>query len=48
ASTSGQEVAKVNPGDKFPYLDTSGSWYQIEYQKGSKGWVAAQSAKLIQ
>ena len=37
ASTSGTEVAKVNPGDKFPYLATEGAWYQIEYLTGKKG-----------
>ncbi len=48
ASTSSQELAKVNHGDKFPYLSTSGSWYEIEYQKGKKGFVSAQYAKLVQ
>lgn len=48
ASTSGTEVAKVNPGDKFPYLATEGAWYQIEYLTGKKGYVSATYAKLIQ
>jgi hypothetical protein len=39
-------IAIVNSGDKFPYVSTSGSWYQIEYQKGLKGWVSATYAKL--
>ena len=48
ASASGTEVAKVNPADRFPYISTSGSWYQIEYQKGLKGYVSATYAKLSQ
>ncbi len=41
-------IAIVNTGDKFPYISTSGSWYQIEYQKGLKGYVSATYAKLSQ
>lgn len=39
-------IAIVNTGDKFPYVSTGGAWYQIEYQKGLKGWVSATYAKL--
>lgn len=39
-------IAIVNTGDKFPYLQTSGSWYQIEYLTGKKGWVSTTYAKL--
>lgn len=39
-------IAIVNTGDKFPYVSTSGSWYQIEYQKGLKGYVSATYSKL--
>lgn len=39
-------IAIVNTGDKFPYISTSGSWYQIEYLTGKKGWVSATYAKL--
>ncbi len=41
------ELAKVNPGDKFPYVSTTGSWYQIEYVVGQKGWVSTQYSKLV-
>lgn len=41
-------IAIVNTGDKFPYLDVKGSWYQIEYEKGKNGWVSATYAKLVQ
>ena len=50
ASTTGTELAKVNTGDKFPYkqTDTPG-WYNIEYLKGSWGFVSSQAqySKLI-
>ena len=41
-------IAIVNTGDKFPYFATSGSWFQIEYLTGKKGWVSSTYAKLIQ
>src|SRR3989344_4958884 len=41
-------IAIVNTGDKFPYVSTSGSWYQIEYLTGKKGYVSATYAKLSQ
>jgi len=47
-STSGTELAKVNPGDTFNFKesDTTG-WYYIEYLKGSWGYVSSQYAKLV-
>lgn len=48
AGTEYAILAIVNTSDKFPYLDVKGSWYQIEYLKGSKGWVSATYAKLVQ
>lgn len=41
-------IAIVNTGDKFPYLATEGSWYQIEYLTGKKGYVSTTYAKLSQ
>lgn len=40
-------IAIINTGDRFPYISTSGSWYQIEYQKGLKGYISATYAKLV-
>ena len=42
-------VAKVNPGDKFVYkeLESTTTWYSIEYIKGSWGFVSSQYAKLV-
>lgn len=47
ANSGAVEVAKVNPGDKFPYLQTQSGWYQIEYQTGKKGWISITYAKLV-
>lgn len=47
---NGTELAKVNPGDKFPFLqkDPTNLWIQIYYQDQLKGWIFAQYAKLVQ
>ncbi|MBI3954643.1 PEGA domain-containing protein [Candidatus Collierbacteria bacterium] len=44
------EVAKANPGDRYPFLsqDASQKWFQIEYQKDKKGWISSTYAKLVQ
>ena len=48
ASLDGLELAKVNHGDKFPYKEsTVTGWYNIEYVKGSWGFVSSQYAKLV-
>jgi len=49
-SLSATEEARVEPGKKYPLLDTNkdGSWYKIEYEQGKDGWVSAQYAKKIE
>ncbi|MBU1071102.1 PEGA domain-containing protein [Patescibacteria group bacterium] len=44
----GVEIAKVNHGDKFPYLKTQSGWYQIEYQTSKNGWISASYATLFE
>ncbi len=47
-NSSGTELAKVNPGDRFPYLDVNTTgWYQIEYLPDKNGWISATYAKLV-
>jgi hypothetical protein len=43
-------LAKVNPGDRFAYnvANSTASWYQIEYLKGSWGFVSSTYAKLVE
>lgn len=47
ASASGQELAKVSVGSKFPYLETVSGWHKIEYQTGKQGWVSGQYATVV-
>ncbi|OGD78835.1 hypothetical protein A2368_03305 [Candidatus Collierbacteria bacterium RIFOXYB1_FULL_49_13] len=48
ASSAGTELAKINTGEYFPYLDTDPSgWTQIEYATGKQGWVSTQYIKVV-
>jgi hypothetical protein len=48
SGTSDNEVARVNVGDKLPFLESSQTgWYKIEYETGKEGWVSAQYAQLV-
>lgn len=48
ATTSSDELAKVNPGDKFAYKESAtAGWYQIEYTAGEWGYVSSTYAKLV-
>lgn len=47
-SKNATEAAKVNPGEKFPYLDEEkDGWLKIEYQKDKSGWVSATYVDLV-
>jgi hypothetical protein len=51
STTGGDEtiVAKVDPGETFPYIKSSGSgWYQIELDNGELGWVVSKYAQLVE
>jgi len=41
ASLSGNEIAKVNVGDKFPVLETATGWVKIQVSATAAGWVSA-------
>jgi len=45
-STSGTELAKVNDGEKYKYLDSSNGWYKIEYSAGEEGWISGKYAEV--
>lgn len=48
-STEGEELAKVNVGEVFPYLDEQKSgWYKIEYEEGEEGWVSGVYCELVE
>ena len=49
-STAGEEVAQVEPGERFPYLDKDEDtgWFKIEYEDGEEGWISNQYAKRVE
>lgn len=47
-SMAGEEVAKINPGETYPFLDKQSGWYQIKLDNGEKGWIAGQYAELYE
>lgn len=48
ASTSSEEVSRVNPGEFYPLLDEESGWYKIEYEKGKEGWISGQYAEKFE
>lgn len=50
APKSGAEVARVKPGEKYPYIESNSddTWYKIAYQEGKEGWISAQYAELVE
>jgi hypothetical protein len=38
--TSYEEVGRVEPGEKFNFLEEDSGWYKIEYEEGEEGWVS--------
>ncbi|TSC65941.1 MAG: hypothetical protein CEO21_292, partial [Microgenomates group bacterium Gr01-1014_80] len=43
----GQEIGKVDPGAKFPVLDSKSGWLQIVLDDGSLGWVSAKYISYV-
>lgn len=41
-SLEASETAKVDTGKRFTYYAEQEGWYQIEYDKGKRGWVSAE------
>jgi len=56
ASTVAEEVARVKPGERFPFLeeDSQNNWFKIEYQPAQageaakEGWVFGEYAKKVE
>jgi hypothetical protein len=48
-STAGEEIAQVEPGERYPYLDKDEDtgWFKIEYEDGEEGWISNQYAKKV-
>lgn len=48
-SIESEELAKVNVGEMFPYLNEEQSgWYKIEYETGKEGWVSGTYTELVE
>lgn len=48
ATINSAELAKINPGDTFPYRESSPSgWFNIQYATGKWGFISSQYAKLV-
>lgn len=47
-STSASEAARVNPGEKFPYVSTENGWYEITYDGKNNGWVSGQYVEKVE
>lgn len=47
ANSAGQEVAKVNVGQNYPYISTLNGWFEITYETGKNGWISGQYATLV-
>lgn len=49
ATVNSTELAKVNPGDRFSYREsTATGWFEIEYATGKWAFVSSQYAKLVE
>ncbi len=48
ASTSSEEIGRVNPGEFYSLLDEDNGWYKIEYEEGKEGWISGQYAEKFE
>lgn len=44
ASTTGAEVGRVSPGQRYALISEEEGWYQIALEDGTKGWISSQYA----
>lgn len=48
-STASTELAKIYPGEMYPYLEEEeNGWYKIEYEEGKEGWVSGVYVELVE
>lgn len=49
AQIDSEELAKVDVGEMFPYLNEEKfGWYKIEYETGKEGWVSGTYSELVE
>jgi hypothetical protein len=39
-STGAREIGRVNPGESYTLIDENASWFNIELEDGTSGWVS--------
>ncbi len=49
-STLGEEIARVEPGETYLFLeeDEETGWFKIEYEEGEEGWVSSTYAEIVE
>lgn len=45
SSVDSAEIARVNPGEKYPLIDQQTGWFEINLSDGRTGWISSQYAK---
>lgn len=45
--SSSKIVGQIEYGEKYPFFESKGSWYQIELPSGQNGWVSASFVKEV-
>jgi uncharacterized protein YgiM (DUF1202 family) len=41
SSSSGKEITRVKPGEKYVLLNETTDWYQIDLGNNKNGWISA-------
>lgn len=41
ASVSSNEIARVLPGETYPFIDEQNGWFKIQLKTGAEGWVSS-------
>ncbi len=45
ANSSGAAIAKINPGEKYKFIEENNGWYKIDLGNGKSGWISAKYAE---
>ncbi len=45
-SLNASESAKIDVGKEVPYFQEQDGWYEVEYEKGKRGWISADYARV--
>ena len=48
ASTGSAEIARVKPGEKYPYLDSKPDWLRIKVASDKTGWVSSLYSQKVE